>query len=319
MEEKESQNFLFFKFMHDIIESGVWAKLSASGRTLYPVLCKFTDETFKMVWPGTDTLLKLTGFKTKKSLQEARRDLVKHGLISYAPGNGRSSTRYHFRFDYPGSRMDMDRYRDKIISLRGVGKYPPEGSYSISQGGNPVSPKEINININTNYNNQEQKNILEDLKTIRGMLSSFVENGNYARDPDAVKNQFVENLLEKYGELEVGEAVKIAVQKGKNGDIRYLEGILKNRAQPKINPKPPSHSEGDIEAMKMLLGDILRINPGNIRFKHKYNDIYYWGLLEKPNISLQDAEGRMKEAGFLARIYDESSTEGGRDLYLLGR
>lgn len=289
--------------MHDIIDSGTWGKLSSGARTLYPVLCKFTDETFKMVWPGTETLLKLTGFKTKKSLQDARKDLEKNGLISYSAGTGRTSTRYHFRFDYPGSRFDIHLYREKIISLRGIEKYSPGGGNNIPQGENNIPPKEINININNNYS-QKQQEILDDLKSIRGELKNFLAQSPYTKNLDQSKNEFVEKILEKYSELEVGEAIRIAVQKGKNGDIRYLEGILRNRQKPKINQN--ESTDRNIDKVKKLLAEKLTIHLDNIIFKHKYNDTYYFGIIQKSDVSFQMVEKNMGELGYFIRLYDES-------------
>ena len=84
-----AENLLYFKFNLDIIRSGLWAQLSATARTLYPVLLSFSDGNFKPVYPGTKVLLKLTGFKHKTSLQNARRELVEKGLITLSQGNGR--------------------------------------------------------------------------------------------------------------------------------------------------------------------------------------------------------------------------------------
>lgn len=89
----------FFKFVSAVIDSGIWAKLSPAARTLYPVLLKFSDGSFKPVFPGTKRLLELTGFKQKSSIQKARDELVKAGLISITRGTGRTNTHYIFRFD----------------------------------------------------------------------------------------------------------------------------------------------------------------------------------------------------------------------------
>lgn len=59
------EHYPYIKFFADIIESGVWANLSSAAKTLYLVLLKFSDQHFKPVWPSTEILLRLTGFKTK--------------------------------------------------------------------------------------------------------------------------------------------------------------------------------------------------------------------------------------------------------------
>ena len=111
----------FFKFATGIIESGLWAKMSATARTLYPVLLRFSDRNFKYVYPGAQCLMQLTGFKSKASLKRARKELVALGLISVQTGVGRRNTRYFFHFE--------------TIC-------PPEGYSSIPLGGKNIPPRE---------------------------------------------------------------------------------------------------------------------------------------------------------------------------------
>jgi hypothetical protein len=219
-------NHMYLAIMSDILDSGAWAKLGPAAKALYPVLCKFSNHTFKPVWPGTDELLRLTGFRTKKSLQEGKRELIEAGLLHIIPGTGRTSSHYYFRFDYPGSKVDIERYRDTVISRRGETKEPPGRYEHMAQGGGVVSPNHINIHINkltqtTNHNNPDVLSLLNEF------FGSSKPVGNF-------KQQLVQEMLEKYGSLEVGEAVRIAISKGKDGDIRYLEGILKNRGGSRV-------------------------------------------------------------------------------------
>lgn len=216
-------NHTFSKFMSDIIESGVWARLSPASRTLYPVLLKYSDEYFKEVWPGTEELLRLTGFKTKKSLQEARKELRNMGLIDIVYGTGKSSSRYYFRFDYDKSRIDLSAYRDTVISRKGLPKYPPEGHHPTAQGDTKTSPNQIHIHINQDTQKQEQI-----LSGMQSLLAQYMGSNFQPKSKD-FKSQLVEQMLDKYGNLEVGEAIKIAISRGKSGDIKYLEGILRNR------------------------------------------------------------------------------------------
>ncbi len=106
------KDLTYFKFVCDLIDAGIWAKMSSSAKTLYPVLLRFSDRNFSPVYPGSKTLLELTGFKQKSSLRKARKELVDLGLISITTGTGRKNTIYHFRFDW--------------IPLRGTYKPPPE-------------------------------------------------------------------------------------------------------------------------------------------------------------------------------------------------
>ncbi|MCB1309416.1 MAG: helix-turn-helix domain-containing protein [Leptospiraceae bacterium] len=90
----------YFKFVSALIDSGIWADLSPAARALYPVLLRFSDRDFKPVYPGSQVLLKLTGFKQKSTLRKARKELEEKGLVVQARGTGRTNTCYHFRFDF---------------------------------------------------------------------------------------------------------------------------------------------------------------------------------------------------------------------------
>ena len=89
----------YFKFVTSVIRSGLWATLSPAARALYPVLLSFSDRDFSPVYPGSNRLLELTGFKQKSSLRRAREELQKAGLILVRTGTGRTNSTYHFLFD----------------------------------------------------------------------------------------------------------------------------------------------------------------------------------------------------------------------------
>ncbi len=164
----------YFKFVCELIDAGIWAKMSPAARTLYPVLLRFSDRNFSPVYPGSKKLMELTGFKQKSSLRKARNELVELGLISITIGNGRKNTIYHFRFDW--------------IPPRGAQKHPPEihnnttteginsaplGDIGVTTPGHPPIPpyNQIQISINNNpvpnnlANHQEmQKDPFAELK-----------------------------------------------------------------------------------------------------------------------------------------------------------
>lgn len=143
------QRHPYIRLMTDIIDSGVWAGLSHAAKTLYPVLLKFSDYNFKPVWPNTETLMRLTGFKTKKSIVSAKKELTRAGLLYQVPGNGRTSTRYHFSFHYEGSRITP--LGDTSVTLRDPESETSGGSKPVGKGGADGTPNHINITIsNTN-------------------------------------------------------------------------------------------------------------------------------------------------------------------------
>lgn len=188
----------YIKFMSDIIDSGVWATLSAGAKTLYPVLLKFSDQNFKHVWPSTSTLMKLSGFKTKKSVQEAKRDLIKSGLIQTVSGSGHSNSIYYFTFNYPGSKITP--LWGKKVSHPGIDSHPSGEDRSIPRGDEFKSPNHINITITNNQVNKKEK-----------------EKQNNHND-----------LIDFYGEPIYLKAVEIAEKKGLQENFAYVKAICKN-------------------------------------------------------------------------------------------
>jgi fido (protein-threonine AMPylation protein) len=194
----------YVKFMVDIIESGVWSRLSSGAKTLYPVLLKFSDQNFKQVWPSTNTLMKLTGFKTKKSIQDAKKDLIQAGLLQIKIGKGHSNSVYYFTFNYEGSRI-IPRW-DKNIPREGIQKYPSEEEKHNSQGTTSVSPNHINITITNNQNQEPTRTNLE----IPKEFSKF------------------EELKNNYGDKIYMKSFEIAKEKNLENNYAYLRAICKN-------------------------------------------------------------------------------------------
>lgn len=182
--------------MSDIIDSGLWGRLSSAAKTLYPVLLKFSDQNFKQVWPGTDLLLKLTGFKTKKSIVLGKKELIKEGLLYYRPGSGRTNSVYYFTFNYPGSKIIPQR--DKTIPLTGIQTSPREDDALTPQTVPSGIPNHLNITI-TNT---------QSLKTD--------------------KEESYEKLIDMYGIKVVDEAYQMAKLKGFETNLSYVAGICKN-------------------------------------------------------------------------------------------
>jgi len=279
-------NNMYLAIMSDILDSGIWAKLGPAAKALYPVLCKFSNHTFKPVWPGTDELLRLTGFKTKKSLQEAKRELSDMGLLHIIPGTGRTPSHYYFRFDYPGSRVDIETHRDSAVSRRRINESLPEGGAGSPEGAGQISPNHINIHINkltqtTNNNNPDVSSLLNEFFGISKPRGDFREH-------------LVQEMLEKYGSLEVGEAVRIAISKGKDGDIRYLEGILKNRDK----EKTPEPAEGAFSFESV--SPTLKIWQHHLESLGRFEGTWYFSA--KSDLSPSFVEEQFKKAGLRIKI-----------------
>jgi len=291
-------NHGYFKFFNDIIESGCWATLSSAARSLYPVLLKFSDSNFKPVWPGTDKLLLLTGFKSKKSLQAARKELHTAGLIDYVPGTGRTSTRYYFRFDYRGS----------LVSPRGALLEPSEGTKATPLEDTAAPPNNIQITITNNLKQKEQPVLSEILSLVKNFTATA--GISQQQHEDYIKNY----LIEKYGDLETGEAIRIAVRKGKNGDINYLEGILKNRS----TDKPVALQQGKQRSTSNFLGSVLTgvfaefVESLEERYKVG-NKIYLQCLKPIDNNTKRQLEEEFQKNGVNAKIL---SKEDSPNLYL---
>ncbi|MDV6236371.1 helix-turn-helix domain-containing protein [Leptospira ellisii] len=192
------EHYPYIKFFADIIESGVWAGLSSAAKTLYLVLLKFSDQHFKPVWPSTEVLLKLTGFKTKKSIIQGKRDLIQAGLLQVTPGTGHTSSRYYFCFNYQGSKIPPQGYNFRYPGGGEAGGSGVEsGKSQRLESGNP---NHINITI-TNNQNQE---------------------------PSRKKEISLSSLEEKYGSSLLSEALAIAKGRGMETNLRYVQGICKN-------------------------------------------------------------------------------------------
>jgi Helix-turn-helix domain len=289
-------NNMYLAIMSDILDSGTWANLGPAAKALYPVLCKFSNHTFKPVWPGTDELLRLTGFKTKKSLQEAKRELIKQGLLHIVAGTGRTSSHYYFRFDYRGSKVDIEAHRENAASRRGVQESPPGGHQQTPVRGAEIPPNHINIHINkltqtTNNNNPDLSSLLNEF------FGAAKPRGDF-------KEHLVQEMLEKYGSLEVGEAVRIAISKGKDGDIRYLEGILKNRGSDKGKKSDPASGGFSFETVSPSL----KIWQNHLESLGRFGDTWYFSA--KTDLSPSFVEEQFKRAGVQVKIVKPAA---GRD------
>ena len=193
----------YIKFMSDIIDSGIWASLSSSARALYPVLLKFSNKDFKPVWPSTETLMRLTGFKSKKSIIQAKKELSDTGLLHFVPGSGRSPSYYYFSFAYKGSKIPPQGYtenhpRDSAFSTSGVAGFPADR-------GAAVSPNNINITISNNHTLQKEKGFVGEEST-----------------PTA------ETVIAEFGADLFLQAYRIAEEKGLKDNLSYIKGICKN-------------------------------------------------------------------------------------------
>jgi hypothetical protein len=189
----------YFKFVCELIDAGIWAKLSPAARTLYPVLLRFTDRNFSPVYPGSKKLMELTGFKQKSSLRKARNELVKLGLISITLGNGRTNTIYHFRFDW--------------ASPREVQNYPSEGNPKTPYRTENISPQGI------------KNNHTPDSPVITPYNQIHISINNVQDNPKIIqKNDEFEKLKKEFGE----KNVELAISEAKLADIPVnYENILK--------------------------------------------------------------------------------------------
>ncbi|AXR62771.1 helix-turn-helix domain-containing protein [Leptospira mayottensis] len=207
------EHYPYIKFFADIIESGVWANLSSAAKTLYLVLLKFSDQHFKPVWPSTEILLKLTGFKTKKSIIQGKRDLIQAGLLQVTPGTGHTSSRYYFCFNYPGSKIPPQGY---IFGYPGDGSLEtPEVSERHSRGSGEGTPNHINITITNNQNQEPTKKTYLSLN----------------------------DLEEKYGSSILSEALSIAKTRGMETNLKYVQGICKNLMKTSNNSTMPEFNQ----------------------------------------------------------------------------
>lgn len=159
----KTEQLPFVKLVSALFDSGLWARMSAGARALYPALLRFSDGQFKPVYPGTRRLMDMTGFKHKKSIRDARQELVRLGLISIATGSGRDNTYYSFRFDWVKG--------DTRAPLPGAWSAPPPGDSAHphrvmggSQGGAEGPPPYNQIQI-TIHNHPEKGDEMQKLQS----------------------------------------------------------------------------------------------------------------------------------------------------------
>ena len=232
-----AENLLYFKFNLEIIRSGLWARLSATARTLYPVLLSFSDGNFKPVYPGTKTLLKLTGFKHKASLRNARQELVEKGLLTFSRGNGRKNTYYQFCFNIPlllplekstgdlqgEGRLNMPLGGSRA-ALSGAPKSPSGGMPKPASEGDGNSSPYNQIHISIDNYQPSQKTCLRD--NSKGLLLGGTNT----------EKERWEFLKRRFG----AEAVRLAASECRLGNVAAslanVEKIL-YRNRPKKNKK----------------------------------------------------------------------------------
>ena len=118
------------------------------------------------------------------------------------------------------------------------------------------------------------------------------------------KDQIISSMLEKYGELEIGEAIKIAIKKGKNGDIHYLEGILKNRNRPTNYNQTENIKDFKQPGLEKIILNKLINKFDNINeileYYYFYNDTYYFK--SKENLHTHEIEKYANDIGFNIKI-----------------
>lgn len=224
----------YIRIMTDIIDSGIWAELSSAAKTLYPVLLKFSDYNFKPVWPNTETLLRLTGFKTKKSIVQAKKELVSVGLLFQVPGSGRVSTRYHFSFNYPESKIGP--LGDKKIPPRGIHSSASDEDKNSKEGAIPGTPNHINITI-SNENHWGKENGKE-----------VGKGKKEEREESQASSQGFSDLLELFGAEIFFSVYKEAESLRLEKDLNYLkaacrkEVLLKSKQTTELPNFPQSHA-----------------------------------------------------------------------------
>ena len=137
----------FFMVQNIIVNSGAWASLSPSARSVYFVLARFAHPESGLSYPGIKTISTLSGFM-KDSVCKATRELQERGLITKKQG----SKRFHFKMTYRilrepdlcviPSRSDKSRKKRTIPNRSDKGKIETvkKGEPSPSQSESCIVP-----------------------------------------------------------------------------------------------------------------------------------------------------------------------------------
>lgn len=238
----------YFKFVSALIDSGLWAIMSPAARALYPVLLRFSDRHFKPVYPGTRTLLKLTGFKQKSSLRKARNELVELGLVSVTTGTGRRNTCYHFRFD-------CIPQGDLRATLRGSSpqpaeeQAPPPTAPSAARPGGSDDPSRYN-QIHISINNHVQDGPTGESEGAPRSTQSRVDGAEQGGGSAAERIAFLER---RFGQRALELARSECELAGLEATPELLEKILYRE------PVKPQVSWAEMESMLAR-----KISPGSL-------------------------------------------------------
>jgi hypothetical protein len=118
----------FFMVQNIVVNSGTWASLSPSARSVYFVLARFAHPDSGLAYPGIKTISILSGF-LKDSVCKATTELQERGLITKKQG----SKRFHFKMTYRilrepdlciiPSRSDKSRKKRVIPSRSDKGRF----------------------------------------------------------------------------------------------------------------------------------------------------------------------------------------------------
>ncbi len=143
--------------------------------------------------------MRLTGFKSKKSIIEGKRDLVKSGLIRFISGTGHLSSKYYFSFEYKNSKITPQRCAE---IHPGGGHASLHGEESgTSPGGHSGNPNNINITIT---NNQKVPILKKE---------------------NEKKNFHVNDLIQEYGSEIFSISVEKAKKKNLENNYPYMKAI----------------------------------------------------------------------------------------------
>lgn len=193
----KGESLPFAKLVTALFDRGVWARMSSAARALYPVLLRFSDGQFKGVYPGASRLMELTGFKHKKTIREARNELIALGLITATRGTGRTNTYYQFRFDWVGDTVGYPTGISSVLS-GGIDRGSQGGSEHPLRMG-PEGPTHNQIHIS---------------------ITNHVQSGIPAE---------LENLRKRFGEDRVRRALSECDLAGLDGNPANVESILSGK------------------------------------------------------------------------------------------
>jgi len=238
VDQKEIKGRLgYFMFLRDVFESGSYAKLSPSAKSIYPVIgihINRDGEAFLSI----SRIEKLAGL-SRHSVINGVKELVENGFIIKIKGNSLKSNRFRVVFEYEGSVMVALRQcnNNTSSSVNNILRLVQKSYQRVVQ---KFNPNKVIYNKVTQPNKKKQQIITNIIKIQDSQVGqvNMGENSSGNIFKKIIKElnlketgqELLKEYINKYSENWVDCAFTESVKRTKPS-LHYMEGILKKWRQ----------------------------------------------------------------------------------------